>query len=601
MFSKTLHSVINRKTQKGAALLAFIMIFIVASAYTLVKKLNSNTIENVRHAANFDVLNKAKAALIGYAVNYPLDHSGVGPGRLPCPDTNNNGSAVGNCTGATTGRLPYKTLELEDLRDQFGQRLWYRVANNYRSYTVNPPAVNSDTAGNFSVDGNADIVAVIFAPGSPVAAQDRAADELDVANYLEDDNADTGDAFVTSATLNPNNEFNDTLITITRQELMSAVEKRVLGDVAEALTNYQTASNAYPWLSAFADPSASTFRGAVNTWQGHLPFHWAADPDSVEQGGAVAGRNPFATNVAVSWNNITGATTNITSPLSGLGIFSTVSTACLNDINNCDEGGIFPVLTSLASSAAINCTWTNQDTADCDSFSVTTNNVAYTINPCAPGTISRTYTINFPTFTATSTINPPTTTTLRTRDVSLAAVNPVFIPAQTLAISITDTYVGNIGFFGFCFTGPFTLTIGTGTSTFNANSVEGTIAVNNIQYDLSIDDGELPTWFVENGWHELIYLTYASDEVLPGDTTAGQDCNSLGTCLSININGSTNTLVRAAALSAGATLTGQDRATAPNEADYFDDTENTDLDNVFLKNRTTTTYNDQTRIISTAP
>lgn len=585
--------VINRNRQKGAALLAFIMIFIVASAYSLTKKLNSNTIDQQRRASSLNNLNKAKAALIGYAVNYPLDHPGVGPGRLPCPDTNDNGSAAGNCTGATTGRFPYKTLEVEDLRDQFGQRLWYRVANNYRSYTVNPPVVNSDTAGNFSVDGNTDIVAVIFAPGSPVATQDRAADSLDVANYLEDDNADAGDAFVTRPTLNPNNEFNDTLVAITRQELMSAVEKRVLGDVDEALSNYQTDSSSYPWLSAFSDPAASTFRGTVNTWQGHLPFHWAADPDSIEQGGAVAGRNPFTTDPTITgasnvqWN----IASNDTLPAPD-GI---ITDDCLYRID-CNDG-TFPVLTELNINSNFECTWSDRLTANCST--ITGTNSAFVFINLWPvricfGTITRTYTIDFPEFVNEGVFasTAPTSSTVRTRDVSLDTTQA--ISDQVGAITITDV-----------FNQLFALGLGcddyNGTRTLNFVNATGTLAINGIQYDLSIDDDELPIWFVENEWHELTYLTYAADEPLPGNTTAGQDCNSLGTCLSVNINGSTNSNVRAAALAAGITLTGQDRVTTPDANDYYDDAENTDSDEVFLKSRVTTTYNDQTRIISTAP
>lgn len=661
---------VRYQSQKGAALLAFIMVFLVFSSYSFIKKLNSNTVEHQRYASSLNALNKAKAALIGYAVNYPLNHAGVGPGRLPCPDTNNDGSAIGNCTGATTGRLPYKTLELEDLRDQSGQRLWYQVADNYRSYTVNPPAVNSDTAGNFSVDGDGDIVAVIFAPGVPVAAQDRAADALNVANYLEDDNADADNSFVTN---NAAVEFNDTVVAITRQELMAAIEKRVLGDIDEALSNYQTVNNAYPWLSAFVDPSVSTYRGAINTWQGHLPFHWTADPESVAQGGAVAGRNPFTTDINIEWAIVNAA---ITSPgttrygtVSGYDIYDgSMVTPTIDCVENstCVDGN-YAGLSNAAPITFSNatCVWSNKETFQCTgsyintiinnfprqllnvaSFSFATGNdqwvflrdtgvvvrgdggpycFCWQVNVhtqyAYTETITRTYTINI-TYTDTSAngadINPPTNINIRTRDLTINSADDaaaLFAGNSTITITVEDDRQVSTPLDG---GGTYTNVIPTSARVLtNDADTTGSITATGVMYDIDIDgydgngDGdyddaneiqpEIPAWFVENGWHELMYLTYASDEPLPGDTTAGQDCNSLGTCLSININGSANNVVRAAALSAGIALAGQNRVATPDETDYFDNVENTDADEDFLKNRTTTTYNDQTRIISTAP
>ncbi len=622
----TLQSVTNRKTQKGAALLAFIMIFIVASSYTLVKKLNNSTVEHVKSASSLNVLNKAKAALIGYAVNYPLDHAGIGPGRLPCPDTNDNGSAVGNCTGATTGRLPYKTLELEDLRDQSGQRLWYRVSDNYRSYTVNPPVVNSDTVGNFSVDGNADVVAVIFAPGSPVAAQNRANDPLDVANFLEDDNADTDDSFVTTAAA----EFNDTVVAITRQELMSAVEKRVLGDVTEALTNYQTASNAYPWLSPFTNPAASAFRGTAGTSQGALPYHWAADPDSINQGGAVVGRNPFTTDINLDWAIVNASTTNPGTTrygtVSGYDIYDgSMVTPDINCVENstCTDSNYagLSIATPITFTNA-SCTWSDRNAFQCTGTYVNTivNNFPRQLLNVASfsfaagadqwvfilgsgavvrgeggpycfcwqtgvhtqyaytETITRTYTINL-NYTDTTAdgadINSPTNINIRTRDLTIDSnddANALNAGNSTITITVEDDRQIVTPLDG---GGTYTNNIPTSTRILtNDADTTGSITAAGLVYDLDIDNSELPEWFVDDGWHELIYLAYASDEVLPGDTTAGQDCNSLGTCLSVNINGSTNNLVRAAAFSAGITLAGQNRAAVPDQDDYFDDTEN---------------------------
>mgnify|MGYP000882959513 CR=1 FL=1 len=139
-----------------------------------------------------------------------------------------------------------------------------------------------------------------------------------------------------------------------------------------------------------------------------------------------------------------------------------------------------------------------------------------------------------------------------------------------------------------------------------------------IPYDLDVDgvdlnsDGdyvdvnevapELPRWFVDNDWHELVYLAYASGEALPGDTTAGQDCVSLATpCVTVTINGAAATNVRAAAFTAGADLT--PGTTRPNGTltDYYELENSSPVDDSFLEGRLSAAYNDQTRIISTAP
>ncbi len=172
-----------------------VLIIVVSASFVLVTKLNANTRQFIRQSSSLTVLNEAKAALIGYAVTYPDKvNANAGPGYLPCPDLDNDGGAEGGCalagpTNLTIGRFPYETLEVADLRDASGERLWYALSDAYRNFAGFTP-LNSDTAGAFSVDGNADIVAVIIAPGASNPAQNRAADPLDRANYLEDDNAD---------------------------------------------------------------------------------------------------------------------------------------------------------------------------------------------------------------------------------------------------------------------------------------------------------------------------------------------------------------------------------------------------------------------------
>ena len=276
----------SQKNQTGAALLAFMLVVIVAASFTLVSKLNQAASSSYREQGTAIALSRAREALIGYAITYPDTHNNFGPGYLPCPDLDNDGDAEGSCALAgplnrTIGRFPYETLENEELRDASGARLWYALSDNYRNNPKLEP-LNSDTAGQLTLDGNnvVDFVAVIIAPGEPVGTQNRDPSETsilnEITNYLEADNSDLDVDFVTSAA----GDFNDRVITITRKDLMAAVEKRVLGEVSHFLLEYKQDPDhddgangvdpdcpvgtpecddidAYPWLTPFADPKAA--------------------------------------------------------------------------------------------------------------------------------------------------------------------------------------------------------------------------------------------------------------------------------------------------------------------------------------------------------
>ena len=84
-------------------------------------------------------LARAREALLAYAADRPID-ADVGPGYLPCPDLDNDGWAESTCGSLAgdvgqrerLGRLPWKTLGLEDLRDGHGERLWYAVSTKHK-------------------------------------------------------------------------------------------------------------------------------------------------------------------------------------------------------------------------------------------------------------------------------------------------------------------------------------------------------------------------------------------------------------------------------------------------------------------------------------
>jgi len=228
-------------------------------------------VENDRRTAA--ALSQAREALVGYAVNQ--DRTPNRPGALPCPDTDNDGAAngpdvgTGLCT-SYIGRLPWRTLGLPDLRDGSGERLWYALSPVFRNWPGAPfPGVlNSDTAGQLTVTGSvpaANVIAAVIAPGKVLGAQTRgAADENNVANYLEGDNAN-GDAIYTTALATAT--FNDRLITLTRDALFPPVEFRVAREVPLLLRAYYAANGYYPHAAAFPGFTATqaNFRGNLPT------------------------------------------------------------------------------------------------------------------------------------------------------------------------------------------------------------------------------------------------------------------------------------------------------------------------------------------------
>lgn len=251
------------------------MLLIVSlSSFVFLKKLNQQTQTAYRDEISTASLARAKEALLGFAAAYPEmvnnPPADTGPGYLPCPDKpadDTNPAKIGvstsSCaisTGSSLGRLPFRTLGVTDLRDSSGERLWYVVSDNFR-YNPQTKPLNSETPGDLSVDGQNDIVAVIFAPGPPLPGQNRSADPtqpayIDVTAYLDGENNNGGKLF----TAVQSDTMNDRLVTITRQELMARVEQRILNQTALALKSYKTSNpgGRYPWLAPYADPKAFT-------------------------------------------------------------------------------------------------------------------------------------------------------------------------------------------------------------------------------------------------------------------------------------------------------------------------------------------------------
>lgn len=270
-------------SQRGYALLIMLIVLVMGSLYGVVRQANAVQAKGRQATNTAKSLKLAKEALIGYAAMHPSV-----PGSLPCPDTNNDGSAdtSGSSCVAYIGRLPWKQLGLADLRDSDGECLWYalspvfRNAGTYNSSRSFPgvTALNSTTPGSLAIQndlGNpitaSPVVAIVFAPGAPLAGQDRSTvgspqcgGNTTASNYL-----DIGPGSVNNATGNGSGSqfvsaaigdtFNDKLAYITTAELFWTVDRRVVREIRNNLLNYRNNFGTFP--DAASNPNIGTASG----------------------------------------------------------------------------------------------------------------------------------------------------------------------------------------------------------------------------------------------------------------------------------------------------------------------------------------------------
>jgi hypothetical protein len=289
--------------QAGAALLIMMAILAIGVTSVLISAVNTAALNDsmaARHR-NAAVLAEAKSALIGYVAKEVLDLSENLPGRLPCPEspsdsgTANEGRAGSACsptfpTNKTIGRLPWRTLGISKLVDAASEPLWYAVSPNWVLSTPNPPPViNAGSAGQLTLDGVVDVVAIIIAPGRPLtldpdaaqiaqgcqpraqARNDRshnpAGGNPDYRDYLECQNASSpiDVAFGTAIVGNETKVvINDQVVVITAAELLNALQgplaERMQRTVAPLLREYSslwTGASFLPYALAFTPPEAN--------------------------------------------------------------------------------------------------------------------------------------------------------------------------------------------------------------------------------------------------------------------------------------------------------------------------------------------------------
>jgi hypothetical protein len=229
--------------QRGAVIILFFLAIFLSGATVVLSALNNRSSNIARGVETQVAMERAKEALLAYALMYSKEYAGSGPGRLPCVDSNNDGLA--DCTAAQLGRLPEEVVlpsgvrfTLSDAGAGIDEQLWYALTPAFRTDAV---SLNSTTAGTLTLDAEAGIVAVLIAPGIALTGQARP--DVLASAYLEDVNS-AGTTFVSSSALA---NFNDRVIPIRRAELMSMVVPRVAQEIKVLLDNYRPANgNTYP-------------------------------------------------------------------------------------------------------------------------------------------------------------------------------------------------------------------------------------------------------------------------------------------------------------------------------------------------------------------
>lgn len=257
------------------ALWMLLIALVMAGGYAFYRTANTQFSRTQQDNKLALAMAQAKEALIAYAVT-----DSDRPGSLPCPDLATDSVGFNNFPGdgktdmftvnqcpIYVGWLPWVTLDLPELTDNTGTRLWYVLAPALRNHDSAQP-INSERATGLLVDGSSEIAALIIAPRTPLAGQNRPSNNP--GDYLDGENANGNDhTYVTG----PQGEnFNDIVLVITRQELMAAVEKRVANEIRNCVEQHASSaanpSRRYPWPAPF---SAVNRQGKAGSLFGRIP------------------------------------------------------------------------------------------------------------------------------------------------------------------------------------------------------------------------------------------------------------------------------------------------------------------------------------------
>ena len=578
--------------QGGAALLGLVAAVVLGSSWWIYSSLSLVNRTALERQHNARVLGQAKQALLGWIAHRAANQSEQNPGRFPCPEAL---SHVGNSnyegisapyvsSGATTcsnaGRLPWRTIGIDRLRDAAGEPLWYVVTVGSNGWALQTSSttlsINSNKTGGIALNGNANaIVAAVIAPGramnvQPNAAQaaagcasrvqSRTASPPNYLDYLECHTLGT-DAVVNSVVDNATHPvFNDQVITITAAEVMAVIEPIVAermrtSVVPELKSVLETAYASAAWGASSAAPilpfaarfqDAGTFnpdayKGSSGTTQGLLPL------TTYTCNTLTAGRCDAT---FLQWNTAggaitvtkTGGTANITSYTCAASTPSMVT--CTVNYSGASCTGIFGTCTRTLSIQA----------------AAAARNVGMTLRTQSTSGISGLLASPVPTMTA---------------PIDASGTSNVVVSGSMT--SATCTYV-----FGSCT--PSRTTILTIPITVFPDHPFLNPATTDAWY-----------WFLLNKWFEVTYYAIAPSHAPSG---AIHNCASAGDCLTVTgITPSTN--LRAIIVFAGRSVTSTARPNADitdlleNISGFTPPAPNRDGDTSFQQGTVNRSYNDR--------
>lgn len=281
--------------QRGAALLIFATVLVLGVAWYALSALGKAPVARAEREIKTGLaLQQGKQALLAYVAQYAARPDSAEPGQMPCPESatlTNPGESSTSCsaTAVVVGRLPWKTLGIDQISDGDGEPLWYMM-RGFRD-----PPINFGTAGQLAHNGNA-VVAMIIAPGRPqntasvpgtptagctkqnqmVAARNSA--PLSAANFIEC-------ALGTGSVTVPGDATwsNDRVIAITADEwadaIAGAIAHRLQREVAPVLANWRSTESNDNWgerflpgASAFSNPPTNGLCGTYGLREGLMPL-----------------------------------------------------------------------------------------------------------------------------------------------------------------------------------------------------------------------------------------------------------------------------------------------------------------------------------------
>jgi hypothetical protein len=531
------------RSQRGVAMMVLIVVLVMGATYFILRSVNASTTRADRHRVTQEALIRGKEALIARAV---ADDNR--PGSLPCPDTDDDGSAelfVGNDCPSYIGRLPWKTLDLPDLRDASGERLWYALSSSFRDDTSAQP-INSNTVGTLTITGPqaaTNVAAIVFSPSQTIrrsngVSQSRGCTggscdatgkctstpasltpKCNVVNHLD---LVSGTSDTTFASAEESNTFNDRLIPILSDDIMPLVEKRAGRELAQKLRDHFDAWSSppavanttftgfkgfYPWPATFNDPSVAS-PGVTNTTAGLLPFNASS----------------------AVW---TSATSSL-GACSGINTTQIVCSGLMFCINFPAFSFVIPCVLTVSGRVS------NVSTAFLDPPGAS----AVTISGSGIGTVSSTWTLN-----------KGVAATQSTQNLDFSLGNGSFLPGVDSWISLFMTVTVNAP----------------AASAWTSSS-----------------------WLATNGWNQVSHYALSPDYSLPGTNPA-----SCATCVTISNTSPPSNSNQAVVITAGRALSGQ-TARPPSTASlnsYLENGNTNPSDLALEKNLRTPAFNDQLTVV----